>query len=197
MTSQRPPHLQLVVTNGREVPEACHHVVRQYRPLDGLGLDPIEHLALACLRQLCASLASGSTAGWERAHNIAEAALGLADGPSFAAQLTALLRAVRTERPNRFAYMAADCPTCSQRITPDELMIVSLLRAARSDVVQQLDQLARALSYRSEAPRITAAARSIGNRLAAYALGVELHAGVLVGGAAAIVAATEEPAHGE
>ena len=187
MTSQRPPHLQLVVTNGREVPEACHHVVRQYRPLAGLGLDPIERLALACLRHLCASFASGTTAGWERAHDTAEAALGLGDGPAFVALLTALLRGMRTERPNRFSYMAADCPTCSQRVTPDELLIVRLRRAARSDGAQQLDQLARALAQRSEAPRIAAAARALGNRLAAFARGVELQ-GAVHAGASAMVA---------
>ena len=133
MTRQRPPHLQLIAIDGNEVVGACHHAVRQYRSVDALDLDSTERLVLSVMRHLCASLASEGMRGWECAHDLAEAALGLSDGPALVAHVAALLRAVRAERQQGFAYMSVDCPMCSLRITDEELLIVRLLRAARSD----------------------------------------------------------------
>lgn len=112
MNRQRPPHLQLVAADGRDIHNACHHVARHHRPLDSLMLDPIEGLALSVLRYLCASFGSQTTLGWERAHDLAESALGLGDGPAFVAHLAAVLRAVRSERARCFSYMAADLKSC-------------------------------------------------------------------------------------
>lgn len=174
MTRQRPPFLQLVAADGKDIANTCHHVARQHRLLDSLMPTPIEGLALAVLRCLCASFGSRTTLGWERAHDLAEAALGLSDGPALVAHLTALLRAVRSERARCFSYMATDCPTCSQRITDDELLIVLLLRAAQGGRRKRIARLAASLAQRPEAPRIDAAATALGGALAAYALCIEL-----------------------
>ena len=130
MTRQHPPHLQLIAIDGKEVVGACHHAVRRYRSVDALDLDAMERLVLSVARHLCASLASEATRGWECAHDLGETALGLSDGPTLVAHVAALLRAVRAERRLGFAYMSADCPKCSQRITDEELLIIRLLRAA-------------------------------------------------------------------
>lgn len=174
MTTRTPSHLQLVASNGQEIPEACHHVNRRCLHLADFALAPIEHTALAILRFLCSALASGSIAGVETAHDIAETRLGFADGAALVAHLTALLRAIRGERRHRFSYMAADCPTCSSRITREELLVIRLLRAARTDSQERLAQYATALAQKPEAPRIASAARSLGDRLAVYAVHTEI-----------------------
>jgi hypothetical protein len=174
MTRQRPPYLQLVAADGKDIANTSHHVARQHKPLDILMPAPIEGLALAVLRHLCACFGSRTTLGWERAHDLAEAALGLSDGPALVAHLTALLRAVRSERAQCFSYMATDCPTCGQRITDDELLIVLLLRAAQGGRRKRIAQLAASLAQRPEAPRTDAAATALGGALAAYALSIEL-----------------------
>jgi hypothetical protein len=176
MTRQRPPHLQLIAIDGNEVVGACHHAVRQYRSVEALDLDSMERLVLSVMRHLCASLASEGMRGWECAHDLAEAALGLSDGPALVAHVAALLRAVRAERQQGFAYMSADCPMCSLRITDEELLIVRLLRAARSDSRQQVVQIAAALAQRNAAPRIAGAGLVLANRLAAFAVVSELQA---------------------
>ena len=132
--------------------------------------DSTERLVLSVMRHLCASLASEGMRGWECAHDLAEAALGLSDGPALVAHVAALLRAVRAERQQGFAYMSADCPMCSLRITDEELLIVRLLRAARSDARQKVVQIAAALAQRNAAPRIAGAGLVLANRLAAFAV---------------------------
>jgi hypothetical protein len=174
MTRQRPPHLQLVAADGRDVHNTCHHVARQHTSLDSLVLDPIEDLALSVLRHLCASFGNQTTLGWERAHDLAESALGPDDGPVLVAHLVALLRAVRSERAGCFSYMAADCPTCNQHITDEELLIIRLLRAARVGEHERIAQLAASLAQGAEAPHIGTAAVVLGSRLAAYALRIKL-----------------------
>lgn len=169
MTRQRPPHLRLIAVAGKEVVGTCHQAVRQYRSVDAFHLDSTERLVLSVARHLCASLASEAIRGWECAHELAEAALGLCDGPALVAHVAALLRAVRAERRRGFAYMSADCPTCRLRITDEELLIVRLLRAARSDAPQKVVQLAAALAEGNAAPRIAGAALVLANRLAAFA----------------------------
>jgi hypothetical protein len=146
MARQRPPHLQLVAADGRDVDAACHHVARQHKHLDSLMLDPIDGLALSVRRRLCASFASQTTHGWERAHDLADSALGLSNGPALVAHLAALLRAVRGKRVGRFGYMAADCPTCGQRITDEELLVIRLLRAARTGGHDGMARLAASLA---------------------------------------------------
>jgi hypothetical protein len=174
MTRHHPPHLQLVVADGQEMAGACHHVARRFRSLEELGLDRIEQLTLAVLRHLCHSFASETTLGWERANQLAEAGLGLGDGPDLVAQVTALLRAVRAERTRRFSYMAAECPICSKRITHDEHLVIRLIRAARANAQPRLTEHAVALAQKQQAPAITAAAHALGGRLATYALYAEL-----------------------
>jgi hypothetical protein len=166
--------LQLVATDGKPVADACHNVAGRHRLVDDLELEPIERLALAAMRHLCASLANDNIRGWERALDIAESALGLSDGPALVAHVAALLRAVRAERRLGFAYMAGDCPACSLRITDEEVLVVRLLEAARTNARQRVVRLAAALAKRGAAPRIAGAAFVLGNRLAALAVHTDL-----------------------
>jgi hypothetical protein len=170
MTRRRPSHLELVAIDGKEVRGTCHHMTGQQWPADALGLDRIERLALTVMRHLCASLASQTTHGWERAHEVAEAALGSGAGPAFTGHLTTLLRAIGSEWARPFAYMAADCPTCSRRITAEEVSVIQLIRAARMGDQQHVVWLASSLSRGLEAPRIAEAVRVLGSRLEGYAL---------------------------
>ncbi len=168
MTRQRPPHLQLIAIDGKEVVGACHQAVQQYRSVDAFDLDSMEQLVLSVTRHLCASLASEAMRGWECAHDLAEAALGLSDGPTLVAHVAALLRAVRAERQQGFAYMSADCPMCSLRITDEELLIVRLLRAARSNARQEVVQTrSRACAEKRRSPhcRCGACARQPAHRV--------------------------------
>jgi hypothetical protein len=65
---------------------------------------------------------------------------------------------------------------CSLRITDEELLIVRLLRAARSDSRQTVVQIAAALAQRNAAPRIAGAGLVLANRLTAFAVVSELPA---------------------
>lgn len=170
MTRRRPPHLELVAIDGKEVPGTCHHLAGQQWPVDALGLDDIERLALTVMRHLCASLASQTSHGWEHAHEVAEATLGSGAGPAFAGHLTAVLRAISSERARSFAYMAADCPTCSLRITADEVSVMQLIRTARMGEQPHVARLAASLAQGLPAPRIAEAAHVLGVRLEGYAL---------------------------
>jgi hypothetical protein len=169
-------HLELVTADGKTVQGTCHHSTKDLPRVDGMDPDALERLFLRLLRCICASLATGKTHGWEVAHEVAEAKLGLADGPALVAQIVALLRAIRTERRAGFAFMAADCPKCSQRISEEEKLAVHLLRAARSNNLPALPRLAGALALAGAAPNIVLAAQALGQRLDAYAIALDLRA---------------------
>lgn len=91
-----------------------------------LRLDPLEQLILDLARCICEGYATGEIAAWDHAHHLAEERLGLADGPTLAAQTFRLIRAVRLEREGSFGYMSLGCT----RIAEDEQDLVSVLRSA-------------------------------------------------------------------
>lgn len=137
-------------------------------PLRGdLGLSPIENLTLDVFRALCEIYTSGSAQPWEIGHRIAEEHLGSVDGPLFVARVTALLRALRSERKLGFSYLSIGC----QHVSPDELAIAGLLKAARARDERGIKRgLTLALDKPQNSTRTLAAARELAalqNRLSA------------------------------
>lgn len=92
-----------------------------------LGFTPIENITLDVLRCICDVYATASAQAWEAAMRLAEEQLGPADGPLLVARVTALLRALHQERGIGFSYLSTGC----QHVSPDELTIAALLKAAR------------------------------------------------------------------
>lgn len=93
-----------------------------------LGFLPIENLTLDVFRCVCDVYATASAQPWEIAIKFAEEQLGPVDGPLLVARVTAFLRALRKERAVGFSYLSAGC----QHVSPDELTVTGLLKAARN-----------------------------------------------------------------
>ena len=93
-----------------------------------LGFSPIENTTLDVFRAVCEVYTSGSAQPWEIAIKISEENLGEGDGPLLVARVTALLRALRSERKLGFSYLSIGC----QHVSPDELAVAGLLKAVRS-----------------------------------------------------------------
>ncbi|HVZ04821.1 hypothetical protein [Hyphomicrobium sp.] len=94
-----------------------------------LGFLPIETLTLNVFRCVCDVYATASATPWDVALRFSEEQLGPAEGPLLVARITALLRALRKERAIGFSYLSAGC----QHVSPDELTMTGLLKAARSN----------------------------------------------------------------
>lgn len=93
-----------------------------------LGFLPIESITLDVFRCLCEVYTSGSAQPWDIALKEAEKTLGAGEGPVLVARVTALLRALRAERKTGFSYLSVGC----QHVSPDELAVSGLLKAART-----------------------------------------------------------------
>jgi hypothetical protein len=93
-----------------------------------LGFLPIENLTLDVFRCVCDVYATASAQAWEFAVKFAEKQLGPVDGPLLVARVTAFLRALRKERRVGFSYLSPGC----QHVSPDELTVTGLLKAARN-----------------------------------------------------------------
>lgn len=93
-----------------------------------LGFSPLENVTLDLFRCICDVYASASAQPWEIAVRLAEEQFGAIDGPLLVARVTALLRALRQERATGFSYLSVGC----QHVSPDELTIAGLLKAART-----------------------------------------------------------------
>lgn len=127
MTARKPPPGP--VPPDPDVEDPCGSA---HQPLiAGLGFDALELLAIDVVPFLCVSYATGTSAGWEAAHDHAEAVLGGIDGPALVAAAVAMLRAVRAERADRFDYMSPTCPHCRVRICQSEIEVMQVLCAAR------------------------------------------------------------------
>ena len=92
-----------------------------------LGFLPIESITLDLFRCLCEVYTTGSAQPWDIAMKEAEEKLGAGEGPILVARVTALLRALRAERKIGFSYLSVGC----QHVSPDELAVSGLLKAAR------------------------------------------------------------------
>jgi hypothetical protein len=93
-----------------------------------LGFNAIENLTLDLFRCACEIYTSGSAQPWEMALKLSEENIGAGEGPVLVARITALLRALRAERKLGFSYLSVGC----QHVSPDELAVAGLLKAARS-----------------------------------------------------------------
>jgi hypothetical protein len=93
-----------------------------------LGFSHVENLTLDVFRAVCEIYTSGSAQPWEIAFKISDENLGTCDGPIFVARVTALLRALRSERKIGFSHLSVGC----QHVSPDELAVSGLLKAVRS-----------------------------------------------------------------
>lgn len=119
---------------------------------------PIENVTLDIFRCLCEVYTTGSAQPWEIAMKEAEAKLGPAEGPLLVARVTALLRALRSERKVGFSYLSIGC----QHVSPDELAVSGLLKAARSGNEIALDRGLKLLVENPQAPaRTQFAARAL------------------------------------
>ncbi|SFV37476.1 hypothetical protein [Hyphomicrobium facile] len=119
---------------------------------------PIENVTLDIFRCLCEVYTTGSAQPWEIAMKEAEAKLGPAEGPLLVARVTALLRALRSERKVGFSYLSIGC----QHVSPDELSVSGLLKAARSGNESALDRGLKLLVEDPQAPaRTQFAARAL------------------------------------
>ncbi|MEE7493319.1 hypothetical protein [Methylobacterium oryzae] len=116
-------------------------------------IDDISILALSLVRFVASGYMTGDVTCWEAAHDIAERALGAADGTVFVAAMTGVMRAIRADRPEDWSFMPASC--C--RLTPAEEQLVCLLAAARVGEAAQLAQVAWKITG-GAAPRLRAAA---------------------------------------
>lgn len=173
MSRKHPPYLQLVAEDGVEKLDTCHHQSKRLLTVESMELDDIELLTLHVLRYLCSSFSQESSLGWDTAHHFAEADLGLADGTAFVAHIVAILRATRDERQMPFNFLPPNCPTCSQKITTEEIQILAMLRAARKGELPLLGRLAAQFAQVQHAPRISIAAQALGVRLDVYDLMTE------------------------
>lgn len=115
----------LVATSNAQGDCGCMH--DDLPRMSECGLDPIDVLIIRLIRRVCAGYASGQTAHWDAACDLAEQDLGSIDGPSFVARTISLMRAVQRERNGGFGFMS---PWCSH-ISEHELQIIALIRAAR------------------------------------------------------------------
>ncbi len=123
-----------------------------------LGFSSIENLTVDVFRAACEIYTSGSAQPWEIAHKIADENLGAVEGPLFVARVTALLRALRSERNIGFSYLSIGC----QHISPDELAIAGLLKAVRSrDALGIRRGLMLVLDKAQSSARTEAAARAL------------------------------------
>ncbi len=125
-----------------------------------LGFSPIENITLDVFRCVCEIYTSGSAQPWEIALKISEENLGAGDGPLLVGRVTALLRALRSERKIGFSYLSVGC----QHVSPDELAVAGLLKAVRS---RDEHGIQRGLMLALDKPQITTRTQSAARSLAA------------------------------
>ena len=123
-----------------------------------LGFLPIEGITLDVFRCLCEVYTSGSAQPWDIAIREAEEKLGAGEGPVLVARVTALLRALRAERKIGFSYLSVGC----QHVSPDELAVSGLLKAARAgDEIALHRGLKLALNGEQASARTQSAVRAL------------------------------------
>ncbi len=137
-----------VAATGESDDCGCAHNDLPFR--EDYGLSPFESMSLDIFRCVCNLYSTSSLETVNTAYDLCEKALGAAAGPLFVARITALLRAVKTERRAPFTFLTPGC----LRIVEDELAIISLLQAAQDDKPTRLKQAAMALAASPDVSRI-------------------------------------------
>lgn len=127
-----------------------------------VGLGPVEIDWLQLTRLICSSYDRDEVRGFDAAMSLAEHRYGSEHGPTVAARIAALIRALRVERRLRFNYMSPSCPSCSAKVTEDELHLITLMRAGRMGDAVALETAVTDVAGHSLAPMLTAAAYRFG-----------------------------------
>ena len=156
--------------------DGCGADTGGYQSTAEFRFDDIERLALRMLRWTCMSLAAEVDPGIEpnSALLVAQATLGASAGADFAGQLSALLRAIRSERTATFGYMDPDCPGCSTYLTAGEAQVMIVLRTIRCGDEDQLRRLTTVLTHNCSSTRCSDAFFKLGSHLDTFALELEL-----------------------
>lgn len=157
-------HLRLVASKGTEHGgPRCGH--GEHPLLAELSPDAVELSFLRMMRCACIGLRDGSIRALDVAHQVAEHDFGLARGAMLAGCIVALLRALRRERRAKVAFMAPECPACSERVSSAERQILLLVRAGRCRDAVLLEQRAKELALSHTAPTLAEVGRVIGDLL--------------------------------
>lgn len=135
---------------------------REPIPMASLGFGDTERAWLDIIRLNCMSFERNDAEGWNRAISQAEVAYGHDGGPIIAARIAGLIRAMRNERRCGFGYLSPFCPNCRQRVTDDELQLVSLMKAGCRGEARAIKVAASSFAGQAEAPLLAAAARLFG-----------------------------------
>lgn len=135
--------------------------------IQAAGLAEIEREWLHLLRLHCTSYEHNRVDGLDGAISHAETCFGADLGPSLAARIAVLVRAMRTERFGTFGYLSPHCPVCRQRMTEDEWDLLVLMRAGYEGDSRGVARAAARFARRAEAPVLAGAAIRFGTAAAA------------------------------
>lgn len=127
-----------------------------------VGLGQVEIDWLQLMRLICSSYDRDEVRGFDAAISLAEHRYGSEHGPTVAARVAALIRALRAERRLSFNYMSPSCASCSAKVTEDELHLITLMRAGRMGDAAALENAVTEVAGHSPAPMLTAAAYRFG-----------------------------------
>lgn len=130
-------------------------------------LGEMEREWLHLVRLYCVSYEHNRAEGWDSAISHAEMRYGADQGPGIASRIAVLIRAMRAERCGGFGYLSPSCPSCRQRVTEDEWLLITLMRAGYRGDRHDIDAAAAEVARREQAPVLAAAAARFGNTLAA------------------------------
>lgn len=118
--------------------------------------DDAEVLALSVARFVAAGYMTRDIACWDAAFDGAETLLGAEAGGRFVAGIVGVVRALRVERSDDWAFMPATC--C--RLTGHECALVGLIGRGRRRLWDEVDRGAAEITGQPEAPRLVAALRA-------------------------------------
>ena len=131
--------------------------------IQAAGLAEMEREWLHLLRLHCTSYEHNRVDGLDCAISHAESCFGADLGPSLAARIAVLVRAMRTERYGTFGYLSPHCPVCRQRLTEDEWDLLVLMRAGCAGDRHGVARAAARFARRAEAPVLAGAALRFGS----------------------------------
>lgn len=106
----------------------CNHALLPF--VRDICTDDATVLALSVTRSIASGYMTGDIACWDTAFDAADQLLGDIEGPRFVAAMTAVVRAVRTERQGEWRFLPATC--C--RVTRDEQSLLALLARPSADL---------------------------------------------------------------
>lgn len=112
-------------------PSQHAHAGVHHEDLADCGFGPFELAALDVSRRFFATFAAPQNQSWLSAFEAAERTFPPPFGATIALALTRAIGELRVARTSGFSYMNADCEYCSTRVTQEERLLISVLRAAR------------------------------------------------------------------